>query len=131
MASNPCNAVILMASVVHGSTELGIPTNISIEEPREDVIIRGAGKVGPSCRGEVGADLVCVVDFLVKGFIAVNAAAASLVFTGYDSLGNSVTYTMTNMKPRTQAFEMNRNSPPGTNRQRFAHQGDMDSNPLS
>lgn len=131
MAANPCNSVILFVSVVHVSTELGVPVNISIEESREDVVIRGVGVVGPTCRGEVAADLICLVDFLVKGWIANTATKGNLVFTGYDTLGNSVTYTMANMKPRSKAFEFSRNNPPGVNRQRFAVEDSMASDPLT
>lgn len=123
MTADPANAVILFVSAVHNATALGVPTSISAEEPHEDVIVRDVGVTGPSAVGEVASDLIAVVDFLVKGWIAPSVAAANLVFTGYDTAGNSITYTLPSMKPRTKAFEFNRNSPPGVNRQRFRHVG--------
>ena len=131
MAADPCDAGILLVSITHGSTALGIPVAFNFEQASEDVVIRGAGKTGPSCRGVVAQDLVCVADFLVKPPISTSASAASLVIVMLDANGDTITDTLGSMLPRGFSEEMNRDSPPAVWRQRFVHVGDMDSNPVS
>ncbi len=131
MAADPCDAGILLVSITHGSTALGIPVAFNFEEAIEDVVIRDAGKTGPSCRGVVAQDLVCVADFLVKPPISTGASAASLVIVMKDTDGDTITDTLGSMLPRGYSEEMNRDSPPAVWRQRFVHVGDMTSDPVS
>jgi hypothetical protein len=130
MAATACDASILLVSITHGSTALGIPVAFKFEEAIVDVFIRKPGKTGPGCRGVVAQDLVCVADFLVKPPIAPGTAAATLTITMKDAGGDDVIDTLATMIPRGYSEEMNRDSPPAVWRQRFVHVGDMDSDPV-
>jgi len=128
--ADPCDAAILLVSATHGVTALGVPVAFSIEFAVEEVIIRGEGKLGPSCRGNVAYDFVALVDFLVAPPLnPITVVPASLVIVAKDSDGDNITDTMANMKVLGYAKQLDRDTPPARYRQRFGHKGDMDSTP--
>lgn len=126
--ANPCEAETLLATVVHGAFSYGVATAVSYELSCQDVVVRGEGKVGPSCRAIVGKDLTAVCTFLVKPPQASDVTAANLVITCYLASGATRTHTLSNMTTRGFAYEMNRESPPAMYRQSFVHVGDMEVN---
>ena len=126
-----CDAQSILVSFVHGSTGLGTPIGIQVEQSLDDVIIRGAGKIGPTCPSLVAGDLILLVDFLEKGHIARSASAASCVATYKDGDGDSQTDTWATMLARSVGKTANRDVPPFPYRQRFRHKGDMDTDPWS
>ena len=131
-AADPCDAETILVSIVHGSTYLGIAVGFAYEETHDDVVIRGEGVPGPSCVGEVSANLVCTADFLVPPPITpTSQTAASLVITTKQADTGTKTHTLANMLPRGFAVEMNRDAPPLRYRQRFIHKGNLTSSPVS
>lgn len=132
MAANPCTSETLLATVVHGTYNYGVAVAVSYELSVQDVVIRGEGRVGPSCRGIVGKDLTAVVTYLTKGdgaekyMQASDTGPANLVITAYQANGNTTTHTLANMVTRGFAYEFNRESPPAMYRQSFVHVGDME-----
>lgn len=128
--ADPCDAGVLLISVTHGATPLGVATRFNFEHSIERLVLRGEGKVGPSCRPIIARDVVALVDFLVKGPI-VPDISASLVIVTKDSDANTITDTLTTMLSDGYAKEMDRDAPPARYRQRFVHKGGMDSDPIS
>ena len=126
MANEPCKAETLLVGVSHGGTAYGVPVAVSYELSVQDVVIRGEGMIGPSCRSIIGADLTAVCSFLVKPPKA-SDLTGSLVITAYLADGTNRTHTLLNMVTRGFAYEMNRESPPALYRQSFAHVGNMQS----
>lgn len=127
MASDPCNSETLLFSITHGGVAYGLPIAVSYELSVQDVVIRGEGMIGPSCRSIIGADLTCVCSFLVKPPQASDTGPASLVITTFLGDGGTRTHTLASMVTRGFAYEFNRESPPAMYRQAFAHVGNMQS----
>ena len=127
-ASQPCDSDVLLVSVFHGSFQYGVAVAVSFELSVQDVVIRGEGVVGPSCRAIVGKDLTCVCSFLVQPPQNSNAGPANLVITATTGSGDTVTHTLQNMVTRGFAYEFNRESSPAMWRQSFVHVGNMSVN---
>lgn len=128
MAASPCDAEVLFVSVVHGAFRYGIPISISYELTVQDVVIRGEGVVGPSCRGIVAKDLVAVCTFLVKPPQDSDVTLADLVITTTMADGGTRTHTLADMTTRGYAYEFSRDNPPAIYRQTFVHTSDMSVN---
>jgi len=124
-AANPCDSEVLLAKVEHGTFQYGIAVAVSYELSVQDVVIRGEGFIGPSCRGLIGGDLVSVVSFLVKPAQESDTGPAELKITTYQADGGTVLHTLANMVTRGFAYEFNRESPPAMYRQSFVHVGNM------
>jgi len=125
--ADACDSEVLLATIKHGVFSYGVATAVSYELSVQDVVVRGEGKVGPSCRAIVGKDLTAVCTFLVQPPQESGVAVADLVITCTLGNGNTRTHTLANMTTRGFAYEMNRESPPAMYRQSFVHVGDMDS----
>jgi len=124
-AANPCDSEILLAKVEHGTFQYGIAVAVSYELSVQDVVIRGEGFVGPSCRGLVGADLTAVVSFLVKPAQESDTGEADLKITTYQADGGTVLHTLKDMVTRGFSYSMQRESPPAMYTQSFVHVGNM------
>lgn len=120
-----CSSETLLVTVVHDGFSYGVAVAVSYELSVQDVVIRGEGAVGPSCRAIIGKDLTCVCSFLVKPPQASDKGPGDLVITSMMGDGNSRTHTLANMVTRGFAYEFNRESPPAMYRQSFVHVGDM------
>ena len=126
--ADPCDASVLMVSVVHGGFTYGVAVAVSFELTVQDIVIRGEGVVGPSCRATVAKDLVAVCDFLVPPPQDSDVTKADLVITTYQGDGGTTTYTLKDMTTRSFSTQFNREAPPAVHRQTFAHVGDMEVN---
>jgi len=124
-AANPCDSEVLLAKVEHGTFQYGIAVAVSYELSVQDVVIRGEGFIGPSCRGLIGGDLVSVVSFLVKPAQESDTGPAELKITTYQADGGTVLHTLANMVTRGFSYSMQRESPPAMYTQSFAHVGNM------
>ena len=122
-----CSSEVLLVSVVHGGFSYGVAVAVSYELSVQDVVIRGEGAVGPSCRAIVGKDITCVCSFLV-GPPQDSDIVANLVITTILGDGTQINHTLSSMVSRGSAFEFNRESPPAMYRQSFCHVGDMSVN---
>lgn len=133
-AADPCNAEVLLMSISFKGTQLGVAVGASLDETVQDVTIRGEGKIGPTCRIPVAADLVCTCQFLVKPFFDPLAAAAktpgNLVITTHHKTADVVT-TLTNMVPRGFSHVINRDAPPFIWSQTFVQEDSMDTQTVS
>lgn len=127
-AANVCDSSILMVSVIHGTFQYGIAIAVSFELTVQDIVLRGEGVVGPSCRGEVAKDLVAICDFLVPPPQNSNVTKAELVIVTKQADGGTTTYTLKNMTTRGFSTQFNREAPPAIHRQSFCHIGDMSVN---
>ena len=115
--ADPCDAAILLVSATNGVTALGVPVAFSFEFAVEELVIRGEGKLGPSCRGDVGYDFVAVVDFLVAPPLnPITVVPAALVIVAKDSDGDNITDTLANMKVLGYAKQMDRDLEPDHSR---------------
>jgi len=126
--ADPCLSEVLLVTVVHGAFTYGVAVAVSYELSVQDIVIRGEGKVGPSCRAVIGKDLTCVVSFLVKPPQDSDVTVANLVITTFMGTGATRTHTLSSMTTRGFAYEFNRESPPAMYRQSFVHVGDMEVN---
>ncbi len=122
--ADPNNANILIVTAVHGSTGLGVCKLYDFGEVADIIKLRGEGTLGPSAVGLTGKDLVCVVDFLVKGSIA-PGTIGTLTLTSKDSDGNTITDALLTMVALGQSHRFDRDNPPGVWRQLFQHKGAM------
>lgn len=119
MAADPCDAEILLVSVLHGATRLGVSIAFSYNWSVSDVVIRDEGVTGPTCRGIVRQDLDASVEFLVQPPIVPDTGPASLVISTQRANGNARTHTLANMKSRGFSQQMNRDAPPSVYSQQF------------
>ena len=124
-AANPCDSEVLLAKVEHGTFQYGIAVAVSYELSVQDVVIRGEGFVGPSCRGLIAADLTAVVSFLVKPAQESDTGEAELKITTYQADGGTRLHTLANMVTRGHSYSMQRESPPAMYTQSFVHVGNM------
>lgn len=126
-------AMILLSSVQYGETDLGTPNAVAVEETIDTVVIRNQGKTGPGARGVIAKDVTVLIDFLEKGVIVPSDCMGTdtLHIVGTTSDCSEVDIDITGMMALGYSFEMNRNSPPGVWRQKFALVSDMDSDPIS
>lgn len=124
-AADPCDSDILLVSVIHGTFQYGVAVAVSYELSVQDVVIRGEGVVGPSCRGIVAKDIVAVCTFLVKPPQNSQVTPANLVITCTQADGGQTVHTVNDMTTRGFAWEFNRDNPPALFRQTFVHVGDM------
>jgi hypothetical protein len=135
MAGSACDAETLLVSASWNGTPFNVVTGVSYTISITDVPIRNEGKIGPGCRGVVGADLACSVTFLVcPPFDPIDKknTKGSLVFTASQAdMGGTRTCTMLNMTPRGTTYAFDRESPPATYVQHFVHTGDMDTLPIT
>jgi len=127
--ASACDSEVLMVSVVHGAHAYNVAVAVSYELSVQDVVVRGEGVVGPSCRAIVGKDLTAVVSHLVKPSYD-SDYVGDLVVTAYLGSGATRTHTLKNMVSRGFAYEFNRESPPAMYRQSFAHVGPMKVNSI-
>lgn len=118
----------LMVSVIHGTFQYGIAVAVSYELTVQDIVVRGEGVVGPTCRAIVAKDLVAVCSFLVKPPQDSDVTVADLVITTTTGNGDSRVTTLKNMTTRGFAYEANRDAPPFLYRQTFVHVGSMEVN---
>ena len=123
--ADPCKAEVLMVSVVHGAFAYGVAVAVSFELTVQDIVVRGEGVVGPTCRAIVAKDLVSVCSFLVKPPQASDTGPSDLVITTTMGDGGARVSTLKNMVTRGFAYEFNRDSPPALFRQTFVHVGSM------
>ena len=127
--ADPCTSQVLMVSVVHGAVAYGVAVAVSYELTVQDIVVRGEGVVGPTCRAIVAKDLVAVCSFLTQpGPQNSDVTAADLVITTTMGNGNAKVTTLKDMTTRGFAFEFNRDSPPALYRQTFVHVGSMSVN---
>ncbi len=134
MAGSACDAETLLVSASWDGTEFNVVTGVSYTVSVTAVPIRNEGKIGPGCRGVVGADLAASVTFLVAApFDAIDKknTVGDLVFTATQMDGGNRTCTMADMTPRGTTYAFDRESPPATYVQQFVHTGDMDSLPIT
>jgi len=124
-AANTCDSEMLLAMVKHGDFQYGIAVAVSYELSVQDVVVRGEGFVGPSCRSIVGADLTAVVSFLVKPAQESDTGEADLKITTYQGDGGTRLHTLANMVTRGHSYSMQRESPPAMYTQSFVHVGNM------
>jgi hypothetical protein len=124
-AANACDSEVLLAKVEHGTFQYGVAVAVSYELSIQDVVVRGEGFVGPSCRAIVGADLVAVVNFLVKPAQESDTGPADLKITTYQGDGGTRLHTLKNMVTRGFSYSMQRESPPAMYTQSFVHVGNM------
>jgi len=126
--ADPCKSETLMVTVVHGAFDYGVAVAVSYELTVQDVVIRGIGTVGPSCRGIIAKDLVAVATFLVKPPQSSGVTPASLVITTTAADASAITHTLLSMTTRGFAYEFDRDNPPAKWRQTFVHVGAMSVN---
>lgn len=126
--ADPCLSEVLMVSVVHGVFQYGVAVAVSYELTVQDIVVRGEGVVGPTCRAIVAKDLVAVCSFLVKPPQASDTGPADLVITTTMGNGNARVTTLKDMVTRGFAYEFNRDAPPALFRQTFVHVGSMEVN---
>lgn len=126
--ADPCASEVLLVTVTHGAFSYGVAVAVSYELSVQDVVVRGEGKVGPSCRAIVGKDLTAVCSFLVKPPQDSDTGPANLVINALMGDGNARAHVLANMVTRGFAYEFNRESPPAMYRQSFVHVGDMEVN---
>ena len=127
--ADPCTSQVLMVSVVHGAVAYGVAVAVSYELTVQDIVVRGEGVVGPTCRAIVAKDLVAVCSFLTQpGPQNSDVTKADLVITTTMGNGNAKVTTLNDMTTRGFAFEFNRDSPPALYRQTFVHVGSMSVN---
>ena len=131
MAANPNQAEVLLVSAAWAGTRLGVVVGFSFEEALQDVVIRGEGVTGPSCRSPVARDMVVTLSFLVgppidpiangctPGDLAIKVQLADCV--------TQLTHTIKNVLPRGYSHSGNRDAPPFIWTQSFAIQSDMTS----
>lgn len=120
----------LLVSATHNGHAIDTPVGFSWERAADVCEVRGPGKTGPSSIGVVAGALVAIVDFVGKGFMAVGDKG-SLVIVKKTNAGATVTDTLSGMIALAFADQMNRDAPPGVYRQRFVHEGDMDTEPIA
>jgi len=127
--AEPCTSQVLMVSVIHGAVSYGVAVAVSYELTVQDIVVRGEGVVGPTCRAIVAKDLVAVCSFLTQpGPQNSDVTEADLVITTTMGNGNAKVTTLKDMTTRGFAFEFNRDSPPALYRQTFVHVGSMSVN---
>ena len=127
--ADPCTSQVLMVSVVHGACAYGVAVAVSFELTVQDIVVRGEGVVGPTCRAPVAKDLVSVCSFLTKpGPQASDVGPSDLVITTTMGDGNAKVTTLKDMVTRGFAYEFNRDAPPALYRQTFVHVGSMEVN---
>jgi len=126
--ADPCASEVLLVTVTHGGFAYGVAVAVSYELSVQDVVVRGEGKVGPSCRAIVGKDLTAVCSFLVKPPQDSDTGPSNLVISALLGDGGARSHTLANMVTRGFAYEFNRESPPAMYRQSFVHVGDMSVN---
>jgi len=124
--AEPCTSQVLMVSVIHGAVSYGVAVAVSYELTVQDIVVRGEGVVGPTCRAIVAKDLVAVCSFLTQpGPQNSDVDVADLVITTTMGNGNAKVTTLKDMTTRGFAFEFNRDAPPALGRQTFVHVGSM------
>jgi hypothetical protein len=134
MAGTACDAETLLLNASWNGTQFNVVTGVSYTVSVSDVAIRNEGKIGPGCRGVVGADLTASVTFLVPSpfdSIASKNTLGDLVFTAIQADAGTRTCTMENMTPRGTTYAFDRESPPATYVQTFVHTGDLDTLPIT
>jgi len=133
MAGSSCSAETLLLNASWYGTEFNVVTGVSYTVSIHDVAIRNEGKIGPGCRGVVGADLTASVTFLVNppfDPIQYKNTVADLIFTAIQADATTRTCTMHNMTPRGTTYAFDRESPPATYVQTFVVTDDMDTLPI-
>ena len=124
--AEPCTSAVLMVSVLHGAVSYGVAVAVSYELTVQDIVVRGEGVVGPTCRAIVAKDLVAVCSFLTQpGPQNSDVDKADLVITTTMGNGNAKVTTLKDMTTRGFAYEFNRDAPPALYRQTFVHVGSM------
>jgi hypothetical protein len=134
MAGSACSAETLLLSASWNGTPFNVVTGVSYTVSVHDVAIRNEGKIGPGCRGVVGADLSASVTFLVAppfDPIQNKITKGNLVFTAIQAGTTPRTCTMKNMTPRGATYAFDRESPPATYVQSFVITDDMDTLPIT
>jgi hypothetical protein len=129
--ANPSQAEVLLVSATWNGTRLGVVVGFSYEEALQDVVIRGEGVTGPSCRSPVARDMVATLSFLVGppiDPIAFGCTAGELdIVVQLADCVTQIDRKIFNTLPRGFSHSGNRDAPPFIWTQSFAIESDMTS----
>ena len=129
MAASPNQSEVLLVSGSWNGTRLGIVVGFSYEQALQDVVIRGEGMTGPSCRSPVARDMVATISFLVGppiDPIANGCTPGELdIVVQLADCTTQITHKILNVLPRGYSHSGNRDAPPFIWTQSFAIQSDM------
>lgn len=121
---------VLITDMTWGGTPIPTPQGFQYALTQESLKTRAIAKTGPSCNQLLRQNMEVVVTFLEPGFFTPNQAAADLVIKTRAG-GVVTTRTFADVIPRDFGEQFDNNSPPGARFQKFEHEGDMDTVPIT